>query len=34
MGFEEDDISLALFATDGNAEKTLNLLISWNNQNF
>ena len=31
MGFEEDEISDALFATDGNAGKTLDLLISINN---
>ena len=34
MGFEENDIFSALFATDGNAEQMLNLLISLNNQNF
>ena len=28
MGFDKDDISAALFATDGNAEKTLDLLIA------
>ena len=34
MGFEKDDISSALFASDGDAEKTLDLLIAFNNPNF
>ena len=34
MGFEKDDISSALFAADGNAEQTLDFLMSFNNQNF
>ena len=32
MGFEKQDISSALFASDGNAERTLELLIEFNNQ--
>ena len=31
MGFEKQDISSALFASDGNAERTLELLIEFNN---
>ena len=31
MGFEKDDISSALFASDGDAEKTLDMLIAFNN---
>ena len=34
MGFEKDDISSALFAAAGNAEQTLDLLMSFNNKNF
>ena len=34
MGFEKDDISSALFASDGDAEKTLDLLIAFNNPSF
>ena len=31
MGFEKENISSALFATDGNAERALELLIEFNN---
>ena len=34
MGFEKDDITSALFASDGDAEKTLDLLIAFNNPRF
>ena len=30
MGFDKDDISAALFATDGNEEEMLDMLISFN----